>query len=204
MQVPRRLKWRLLSEYTSASVSVHASSLPVAILNKNFACVLHQAIGELPFPGSCFACVLHQAIGEIPFAGSCFACVLHQELPFAGSCFACVLHQPIAELPFAGSCFACVLHQASWGSNYHLQGLVSRLNIGGLQFRSFCLVSLFSGVVDVVVVVVVLVVVVIVVVVVVVVVGVVLVAAAVSLIWRFRFLIYLKHAPSFGAVHHMS
>ena len=35
--------------------------------------VLHQAIGELPFAGSCFARVLHQAIGEIPFAGSCFA-----------------------------------------------------------------------------------------------------------------------------------
>ena len=76
---------------------------------------MHQAIGELPFPGSCFACVLHQAIGEIPFAGSCFACVLHQaigELPFPGSCFACVLHQAIGELPFVGSCFACVLHQA--------------------------------------------------------------------------------------------
>ena len=88
-------------------------------------------------------------------------------------------------------------------------GLISRLNIGGLQVRSSCLVSLFSGVVDVVVVVVLLlvvvvvvvlvvVVIVVVVVVVVVVVGVVLVAAAVSLIWRFRFLIYFKHAPSFG------
>ena len=94
-----------------------------------------------------------------------------------------------------------------------MQGLVSRLNLGGSQFRSSCLVSLFSGVVDVVVVVVLLLVVVVVVVfvvvvivlvlvvvvvVVVVVVGVVLVAAAVSLIWRFRFLIHLKHAPSFG------
>ena len=95
-----------------------------------------------------------------------------------------------------------------------MQGLVSRLNIGGLQFGSSCLVSLISGVVDVVVVVVLLLVVVVVVVlvvvvivvvvvavvvvVVVVVVGVVLVAAAISLIWRFRFLIYLKHAPSFG------
>ena len=80
-----------------------------------FACVLHQAIGEVPFAGSCFACVLHQALGELPFAGSCFACVLHQvhgETPFAGSCFACALHQAIGELPFAGSCFACVLHQA--------------------------------------------------------------------------------------------
>ena len=90
-----------------------------------------------------------------------------------------------------------------------MQGLVSRLNIGGLQFRSSCLVSLFSGVVDVVVVVVLLLVVVVVVVlvvVVVVVVVVVLVADAVSLIWRFRFLIYILNMPPHLAipVHHMS
>ena len=70
--------------------------------------------------------------------------------------------------------------------------------------------SLFSGVVDVVVVVVLLllvvVVVVVLVVVVVVVVVVVLVADAVSLIWRFRFLIYILNMPPHLAipVHHMS
>ena len=55
--------------------------------------VLQQAIGGLPFAGSCFACVLHQSIGELPFAGSCFACVLHQalgELPFAALFCLCV------------------------------------------------------------------------------------------------------------------
>ena len=98
---------------------LHQAIGEVPFAGSYFACVLHQAIGEPPFAGSCFACVLHQAIGELPFAGSCFVCVLHQvvgELPFAGSCFACVLHQAIEEVPFAGSCFACVLHQASWGT----------------------------------------------------------------------------------------
>ena len=78
----------------------------------------------------------------------------------------------------------------------------------GITIRSSCLVSLFSGVVDVVVVVVLLLVVVVVVVlvvVVVVVVVVVLVADAVSLIWRFQFIYVLNIRPHFAIrIHHKS